>query len=137
MRLLVLRRCHVESRISDPLRSLAHLEAATIAASDLVFMMEVQIRWERHTEGDSPLGSSPLKLHRRSSDKTGCSIRTKRRSASTVIRRRLLMINHHHMYRAYLFLALCLIEVVLLYAILCVSIDMLRIAGVDHLTHSV
>lgn len=47
------------------------------------------------------------------------------------------MINRHHMYRAYLLLALCLIEVVLLYAVLCVSIDMINVAGVGYLTHFV
>jgi hypothetical protein len=89
---------------------------------------------ERHTEGDSPLDSSPLKLHRRSFGRKGCSIRTMRRSAIADIRRLLLMFNRRHMHRAYLFLALCLIEVVLLYAGLYVSIGILDLADVSHLT---
>jgi hypothetical protein len=90
---------------------------------------------ERRTEGDSPLDSSPLKLRRRFSGKTDCSIRTMHRSASAIIRRWLLMFNRHHMRRAYLLLAFCLIEVVLLYAVLCVLMGMRHIGGVCHFTH--
>jgi hypothetical protein len=45
------------------------------------------------------------------------------------------MFNRHHMRRAYLLLAFCLIEVVLLYAVLCVLMGMRHIGGVGHFTH--
>ena len=49
--------------------------------------MQVLTRRGPRTEGDSPLDSSPLKLHRRFSGRKGYSTRTMRRSASANIRR--------------------------------------------------